>query len=259
MIYNREEFARRQKDLKERIDVLGNYYNKEVMDYLYSLVNLEETILKDIGFLDEFGSLDIIHDLMKYNVTGRVYNLIDKDDNLFQDRIRSNNSIDTPTIIYEKKGVLSFDVVNADFRRKPQTSIDLEQKPKLIVKEVSDKTLEDIEFLENSIERKNEYIDSLKHEKPSFEKSLISLLQLKDFKGNSGTEDRIRNEQEEIDKLKTKLYKIEKYGNIESLVCNDVCHLVVDDLGISSNEFTRSVNKSLIKKYKYIDIIKRLR
>ena len=118
MIYNREEFKSRQNDIKERIDRLNKYYKKEVMDYLYSLVNLEETILKDPNFLDEFASLDLIYDLMKFNITGRVYNVIDNDKNISQKEIISNDSIDIPSIkfIYGKE--INFDIVRADYRSK---------------------------------------------------------------------------------------------------------------------------------------------
>ena len=134
MIYNRKEFAEKQKELKERIDILEKYYKKDVTDYLYSLVNLDETIFKDQEFLDNFSSLDIIYELMKFNIMGRIYNLIDNKSNLKQNNIISNDSPNAPIISFKKGYEVYFNIVNADFRKRIKFSDESEHKPTLIVK-----------------------------------------------------------------------------------------------------------------------------
>ena len=260
MIYNREAFNSRQNDLKERIDRLNKYYKKDVMDYLYSLVNLEETILKDPNFLDEFGSLDIIYDLMKFNITGRIYKVIDNDKNISQKEIISNNSIDIPNIrfIYGKE--INFDIVNADYRRIKLFSSRKTQKPKLILKEVLDRTDENIDSIEYTIEQKNEYIQKLKEESIIIEKPKPSFFHKKELDRNIiSTNQRIEIEEDEINRLLKRLATIKKYGHIESDTCNEICELIIKDLGIKEDEFTKGINKSLVKEYKNIDIIKRMR
>lgn len=260
MIYNREEFKSRQNDIRERIDRLNKYYKKEVMDYLYSLVNLEETILKDPNFLDEFASLDLIYDLMKFNITGRVYNVIDNDKNISQKEIISNDSIDIPSIkfIYGKE--INFDIVSADYRRKLQFNNHRTQKPKLILKEVSDRTEENIDSIENTIEKKNEYIQRLKEEQIIIEKPKPSFFHKKENDNNLLlTTKKIENVEDEIDRLIKRLSTVKKYGHLESETCNEICDLIINDLGIKKDEFTKGINKSLVKEYKSIDIVKRMR
>lgn len=260
MIYNREAFKSRQNELKERIDRLNKYYKKDIMDYLYSLVNLEETILKDPNFLDEFGSLDIIYDLMKFNITGRIYKVIDNDKNISQKEIISNNSIDIPDIrfIYGKE--INFDIVNADYRKRLQFSSRNNQKPKLILKEVIDRTDENIENLESLIDSKNEYIKSLKEKPIIIEKPKPYFFHRKELDRDIiSTKQRIEIEEDEINRILKRLSTIKKYGHLESETCNEICELVINDLGIKEDEFTKGINRSLVKEYKNIDIIKRMR
>ena len=94
VIYDREGFSNRQRELLEKIKPLGRYFSKETIDYLNSLVNLDECILKDDAFFNEFGSMDLVYDLMKFNLIGRIYRTIDNDKRLTQDSVKSNNSID---------------------------------------------------------------------------------------------------------------------------------------------------------------------
>jgi hypothetical protein len=260
MIYNRDEFARRQAELIDRINVLSKYYDKDVADYLKSLVSLDETVLKDVDFLDNFGSLDIIYDLMKFNLVGRIYNLIDSDKSLMQNRIASNNSIDTLDIKYERGDGSRFTIVSADLRKQLSFGYEKEQKPHLIVKEVEDRTDYTIESIEKTIERSEDYIAELTEELASPEKPVFSLFQRRDsYNPNSLKRDRIKSELEEIERLKDKIEKTKKYGHLESEICNDIGCAIIEDLGIKPEEFTKSINRSLVKKYKYVDIIKRIR
>ena len=260
MIYNHEVFNNRQKEIKERIDRLNKYYKKDVMDYLYSLVNLEETILKDPNFLDEFGSLDIIYDLMKFNITGRIYRIIDNDKNISQKEIVSNNSIDIPNIRFIHGKEVNFDIVNADYRRKIQFSSRKVQKPKLILREVSDRTDENINNLESLIDSKNEYIKSLKEEPIIIEKPKPSFFHRKEEnKIVLTTNQKLEIEEDEMKRLLRRLASLKKYGHLESETCNEICELIINDLGIKEDEFTKGINRSLVKEYKNIDIIKRIR
>ena len=260
MIYNREAFKSRQNEIKERIDRLNKYYKKDVMDYLYSLVNLEETILKDPNFLDEFGSLDLIYDLMKFNITGRIYNIIDNDKNISQKEIVSNNSVDLPDIRFIYGKDVNFDIVNADYRRRLQFSSRRTQKPKLILKEVIDRTDENIDNLESLIDSKNEYIESLKARPIIIEKPKPNFFHRKEVNNIVISQNqKIELEEDEMSRLLKRLEIVKKYGHIESDTCNEICDLIINDLGLKEDDFTKGINRSLVKEYKSIDIIKRMR
>lgn len=260
MIYNRKEFAERQKELKERISILNKYYKKDVNDYLYSLVNLDETIFKDPEFLDNFGSLDIIYELMKFNIMGRIYNLIDNKSNLKQNNIISNDSENAPVISFKKGFEVNFDIVNADFRKRIKFSNETERKPSLIIKNVTDKTENNIENLQNLFDRKEEVIKELEEESKTIVVPKRKLFQKKETnRYNTISLDKLKYEREELENIKRKILYMEKYGHLESNICNEISEMILDDFGIKEDDFTKIINRSLIKQYKNIDIIKRLR
>ena len=262
MIYDRENFYQRQKELLDRIEILRKYYKSDVVDYLIRLANLDECILKDEAFLDEFGSMDLVYDLMKFNLLGRMYRVIDKDHNLIQRRIKSNDCLDAPRINYLRGDNIPFEIVNCDFRRKVQFSGGREKKPNIILKEITDRSEESIESLERQMEKTKENIkllsseiSSLESEQPktSFWRKKNNIVGVYDKKGI------LDIKMEEYERLKRQLEKVKKYGHLESEVCNEVTDIILDDFAIDKSEFVKSMNRSLIKEYKYIDILRRQR
>ena len=262
MIYDREFFSKRQSELLEKIKPLSKYYKKETIDYLYSLVNLDECILKDDAFFSEFGSMDLVYDLMKFNLIGRIYRVIDNDKSLIQRRINSNNSIDLPTLSYSREDNNSFEVLNCDFRKRIKFSNEKFIKPKILLKEVedkSDKVIEDIErqITINGAEQSDiiEDINKLETVKSSngfFHKSDNGLLIVAKQK-------ELEAKQEMYDRLIKQLEKVKKYGCLESEICNEVTDSILDDFGISNADFKKTINRSVVREYKYVDVVKRLR
>ena len=262
VIYDREGFSNRQRELLEKIKPLGRYFSKETIDYLNSLVNLDECILKDDAFFNEFGSMDLVYDLMKFNLIGRIYRTIDNDKRLTQDSIKSNNSIDLPNIIYTREDNNSFEILNCDFRKRIKFSNEKEIKPKVVLKEVEDKSDKLMDDLERQItingEEQNdiiEEINELEAIKPSngfFHKSDNGLLIV-------GKKKELEVKQEMYDRLIKQLEKVRKYGYLESEICNEITDSILDDYGLSDEDFKKTINRSVIKEYKYVDVVKRLR
>ncbi len=262
MIYDREGFSNRQRELLEKIKPLGRYFSKETIDYLNSLVNLDECILKDDAFFNEFGSMDLVYDLMKFNLIGRIYKTIDNDKQLLQGLIKSNNSIDLPNIFYNRGDNLSFEVLNCDFRKRVKFSNEKKIKPKIVLKEVEDKSGKLIEDIERQIYINGEdkdiivgEINELETVKPKngiFHKSDNGLLIVEKKR-------ELEAKQEVYDRLVKQLEKVKKYGCVESEVCNEVTDSILRDFGLSNDDFKKTINRSVVKEYKYVDVVKRLR
>ena len=262
MKYNREDFFNRQRELLERIKVLKRYYNKDIYSYIESLVNLDECILRDEYFLNEFGPMNLIYDIMIFNLTGRIYKLIDKTEGFDQQRMVSNNSIEKPLIRYSKDNVFSFDVVNCDFRRKISFNGLKDNKPSIILKDITDRSGELLADLDRCItvqgSRRDALIKSIALLESSNPKS-ISLFRKRDSSELVDARKQLEALEEEIERLKRRIITTKKYGSIESDVCNTITNGVTEDFGIQDEDFVKTVNRSVVKTYKYIDIIKRIR
>ena len=61
------------------------------------------------------------------------------------------------------------------------------------------------------------------------------------------------------DRLIKQLEKVRKYGYLESEICNEIADSILDDYGLSDEDFKKTINRSVIKEYKYVDVVKRLR
>lgn len=262
MKYDREKFYNKQKELLEKIEVLKKYYNKDIIDYLTSLVNLDECIIRDKTFMDEFGSYDFVYDLMKFNLIGRIYKRIGNEKDLIQNNFISNNLLDRPIIEYRREDNRLISVVDCDFRRRLQFDSEKDIKPKIILKSVIDRTDELLEDLENQyllrLSQKHDLIDEIAISEDNKRKT-VNLFHKVDSNQLIELKRRLELLEDEIKRIEDRLITVEKYGRVESEICNRVTDLVLDDFGLDDKDFERTVNKSLIKEYKYIDIIRRLR
>lgn len=263
MKYNREMFNKKQKELLEKIEILKKYYSKDVIDYLVDLINLNECILKDKTFLDEFGSMDFVYELMKFNLIGRIYKCIEKESSFDQDRFISTEYYDKPIIDYVREDNRSFDVVECDFRRRLAFDAEKDLKPNVVLKLVTDRQEERLEDLESQFLSKNSKRDFLIESIALLESSKPKTTNIFHKTSNNSQILELKKSIEELDdeikKIRERQITEEKYGSVESDICNRVTELVLEDYGLKDEEFEKTVNKSIVKKYKYIDIIKRLR
>ena len=262
MKYDRENFFNRQKELLERIKVLKKYCNKDVYSYIESLVGLDECILRDVEFLNEFGSMDIIYDVMMFNLIGRIYKVIDRTDGFDQQRMVSNNSIEKPIVSYSKDNGVSFEVVNCDFRRRMSFNSLKDNRPSVALKSVIDRSEELLTGLDKTITDKDSLRESLIKRIGLLETSnpkTISLFRKRENVELEEARKQLESLEEELEKLRRRVIATKKYGAIESNVCNTITSGILEDFGIQEEDFVKTVNKSVVKRYKYIDVIKRLR
>ena len=134
--YNIEkDFLMRQRDLLLKIGELKTSYSKEEIDYLTSIIMLDESVLKANCFSEMFNDANLMFEIAKYNICKRAINTIEKLD-IDQSKVITSSGYGALAISYCEDDNKDFDVFYADLvTRDPWNGSKI--RPHIILKEIS--------------------------------------------------------------------------------------------------------------------------
>lgn len=245
-------FLLKQEELLKRIKEIEKYYNKETIEYLISLVMLEQPIFKDIEFGELFGKTDLFYQIAKYNLCNKTVETIENIKEIDQKKLSANYFIENLSINYNKSKDESFNVFTSELGRTKPFS-DIPRKPSLSVYEI-------ISPIEKQIETCEKQIASLSNTNYGSDNQLsgYDLAGKPVFSpvyGGPNSQKYFAN-QSKIEGLKATIKSLEKCGRIKEQVSNLVSSTLLADWGIEEEQEEYPFDKKLILELSWIDVYK---
>jgi len=251
--YNMQKgFLLKREELLNRIKEIEKYYNKETIEYLISLVMLEQPIFKDIEFGELFGKTDLFYQIAKYNLCNRTIETIENIKEIDQKKLSANYFIENLSINYSKSKDESFNVFTSELGRNIPSS-DIPRKPSLSVYEIISPVEKQIETCERKIAslsnasyRSDDQLSGYDvNNKPVFSPVYGGPNSQKYF-ANQSTKDA----------LKADIESLKKCGTIKTQVTNLVSKALLADWEIEENDEKFPFDKKLILELSWIDVYK---
>lgn len=229
-----------QVDLFIEIQKLSKYYNEKTINYLMSLIHLEESVFKNFDFYEQFGELSSFYEIAKYNIYYRTISTIFNLSPLLSSEFVINKTDESLKIYYQDK----FPIF--DFMMIKQEKIKGEKLgPLITIYSVSDSLKDRIENIQSQINNliKFGYYDDFNIEYNDYCKKRFIF-------GNFGSK-KVSIYESRIDELNEKIEFLKSYGSIQRSICSFVTDKLLEDwnMTFSENEY--------IKTLSWIDIYKK--
>ncbi len=249
--YNmKKDFLLKQEVLLKQVKKLEKYYNKETIDYLVSLIMLEQTVFKNLDFGEIFGNLDLFFEIAKYNLCNRTINTISSNDSLEQSKLFANLFGEHFNISYHHSKDESFDVFSANLGKTNAFS-NVPNKPSITLYEFDSS-------VESQIQKKEEEIIRLQNTKYGSD-AQFSGYDLDDkpvftpvYGGPNSRKYFL--DKEKTDGLKGQIQKLRSYGLKQEEISNLVTNILLEDWNLKLKE--DNFNKAMVLSLSWININK---
>lgn len=246
----KKDFLLEQGKLLSQIKRLDKYYNKETIDYLVSLIMLEQTVFKNLDFGEIFGNLDLFFEIAKYNLCNRTINTISSSEELEQSKLSANLFGEHLNISYHHTKDEYFDVFSANLGKTKGFS-NIQNKPSITLYEFDSS-------VESQIQKKEEEIIRLQNTKYGSD-AQFSGYDLDDkpiftpvYGGPNSRKYFL--DKEKIDGLKGQIQKLRSYGLKQEEISNLVTNILLEDWNLKFKE--ENFNKEMVLSLSWININK---
>lgn len=246
-------FLLKQEELLKRIKKLKKYYNKPTIDYLISLVMLEQPVFKDIEFGELFGKTNLFFEIAKYNLCNKTIEKIENIEEIDQEKIKADFFRESLSITYHENQTGYFNVFSSNLGQKESFS-NKPIKPSIIVYEM-------VSSVEKQIDTHEKQLESLLNVRYGSDEQFLGY-NLDDepvfmpVYGGPNSRKYFDN-QYKIESLKDRIQSLKDYGTIKEKVSNLVSSSLLSDWNIKMEEEEKVNNKELILQLSWIDIYKR--
>lgn len=229
-------------DLYEKIQKLSKYYNKETINYLYSLLFCSESVFSRLDFVENFSELSFFYELAKYNLYNRTIVQLSKLSIGKKDEFNYDEYDKGFRISYQDK----FPVF--DFKTLKEYKNNGEEiGPIITIYNVTQSIEDRIENIKTQItnlynsDYNNNYIEKNNDEDRALYHSMFGTYSSK----------KVFFYKRRIEELSKKIEFIKTYGDIQAYICNLVTDSLLENWCITfeDNEY--------IKRLHFVDIYKK--
>lgn len=249
--YNmKKEFLLEQEKLLKQVKKLEKYYNKQTIDYLVSLIMLEQTVFKNLEFGEIFGSLDLFYEIAKHNLCNRTMNTISSCKDLDQTNLSANFFGEHLNISYRHSKDESFNVFSANLGKTKALS-NAQNKPSVTLYDFSSP-------VEVQIQKREEEISRLQNVKYGSD-AQFSGYDLEDkpiftpvYGGPNSRKYFL--DKEKIDSLKQQIERLKSYGLKQEEISNLVTDILLEDWNLKLKE--ENLNREMVLSLSWIDVNK---
>lgn len=228
-------------ELFEKIQELSKYYNKETINYLYSLLFCSESVFNRLDFANHFSELSLFYELAKYNIWNKAIIQLSK---LMYDQIKYLNFNEHDKgfrISYQDK----FPVF--EFKTERERALTGEEIGPIITIYSATASLEDrMENIKKQIRNLQSFDDSNYIGKYSEkEKAMYQSM------FGSYSSKKLYFYKHRIEELGNKIEFLKRYGNIQKDICKLVGDILLEDWNIIFDDDV------YLKSLSWIDIYKK--
>ncbi len=124
------------KKEKELIKAIRNYepfFNRDTINILINLVQLKESIFRQIAFGEKFHNLELFYDIAKYNIIKRSIAIINQTKTINQAKLKLHSSPNIYTISYSLNDIDFFNIFKLTINENFSTNLLPESKAKISI------------------------------------------------------------------------------------------------------------------------------